>query len=83
MCSICYDVAIPGAAATDEGSFGVSAGSNGGAQQAAFGSVECTGQTTQTATGAVATSVGLGDYLEIPNMQVCSQKLLSVYKCEC
>jgi len=68
MCSICYDIVIPGAAQTDEGSFGVSAGSVAAIQTGALGAPECTGTTTNAA--AVADTAGLGDYLEIPNLQV-------------
>jgi len=65
MCAICYDVVIPGAAATDEGSYGISAGSNTDAVKGAIGN-QCTGQTNNA---AVADSKGYGDYLEISNMQ--------------
>merc|ERR1712117_468806 len=61
-CSVCYSVAIHSAITGTASSYGVGQSSDGAAQKQAAGKA-CTGITTQPAT------LGLGDYLEIDNMQ--------------
>merc|ERR1712117_1005303 len=60
-CSVCYDTAFHSTTAAS--SYGVGQSSDGDNQKQAAGK-ECTGITTQPAT------LGLGDYLEIANMQI-------------
>jgi len=61
-CSVCYSVAIHSTANSIASSYGVGASSAVDAQKGGLGK-QCTGITTQPAT------LGLGDYLEIANLQ--------------